>query len=166
MDVGVADCEAISYATIRFVQSWHITRSAGNRNSGQYTKAEIFGPPDSLALERENHFPVIFHADDCPALLLRFVVERLGERADFVSGKGLRGTVGIFAFCVVVEHEQRAARRRPPWSIRASAGRRSSCQRRVRAAADDKWMPSGLPASLSFSSELGFLGEDGWPSLS
>src|SRR5207302_6212615 len=56
-------------------------------------------------LECKNVLPVILHADDCPAVLLRLVIERLCERADFRFGQSLSGTVGVFAFRIVVQDE-------------------------------------------------------------
>jgi hypothetical protein len=58
-------------------------------------------------LECEDPLPVVLHADDCPAVLLRFIIQRLSERADLRVGKSLRRSVGILALGVVVQHQQR-----------------------------------------------------------
>src|SRR6266436_4814344 len=52
-------------------------------------------------LECKNLLPVVFHADDHPAVLLRLVIQRLRERADFRVRQPVSGTVGVFAFRIV-----------------------------------------------------------------
>src|SRR5215510_4164558 len=61
----------------------------------------------SLALERENILPVVLHADDDPAALLRLVVERLGEGANLGVGQPLGRSVAILACRIVVQQEHR-----------------------------------------------------------
>src|SRR5215475_8569490 len=61
----------------------------------------------SLTLEREHLLPVVLHADDDPAALLRLVIERLGEGADPGVGQPLGRSVGILARRIVVQHEHR-----------------------------------------------------------
>ena len=119
-------------------------------------------------LEREDPLPVVLHADDDPALLLRLVVERLREGADLGVGQALaRGRRRTRASRRRAARASRAARRRRPWCTRASAGRRSSCRTpRTGRRPIIRWMPSGLPALLSFSSSLGSLVRNGLPSLS
>ena len=56
-------------------------------------------------LEGENAVPVVLHPDDCPALLVRLVVESLAESPDLGVGQPLRRSVGIFALVVVVQHK-------------------------------------------------------------
>src|SRR5262245_7931452 len=63
-----------------------------------------------FALKRKNHFPIIFHADDGPSVLLRLIIKCLRKRADLCVGQFLSGTVRIFSLCVVVQHEHRQAR--------------------------------------------------------
>src|SRR5262245_652449 len=59
--------------------------------------------------ECKDALPVVLHADHCPALLFRFVVESLCEGADF----GVRQTVGraisIFTIRIVVQKDHRQA---------------------------------------------------------
>src|SRR5208337_4578320 len=57
--------------------------------------------------EREDALPVVLHADDEPAVLLRLVVERLRERADLRVGQPLSRPIGVFAFRVIVQHDHR-----------------------------------------------------------
>jgi hypothetical protein len=57
----------------------------------------------SGVFERKDPLPVVLHADHCPAVLLRFIVKCLGERADLAGGKSLCRAVGVFAFRVVVQ---------------------------------------------------------------
>src|SRR4030095_10968143 len=64
----------------------------------------------SLALERENILPVVLHADDDPAALLRLVVERLREGAALGVGRPLGRSVAILARRIVVQHEHREPR--------------------------------------------------------
>ena len=52
----------------------------------------------------------VLHANDCPAVLLRLVIQRLRERADFGGGQSLSGTVRILSLCIVVQHEHRDPR--------------------------------------------------------
>jgi len=42
---------------------------------------------------------------DGPALILRLVVERLGEGADLGTGEALSGSLGIFALGVVMQQD-------------------------------------------------------------
>ena len=58
-------------------------------------RRNLFEPTHSYALKRENHFPIILHADDNPAVLFRLVIERLGERADFRVGQSLSRAICI-----------------------------------------------------------------------
>jgi hypothetical protein len=44
--------------------------------------------------EGEDAFPIVLHANDRPGILLRLVVERLRERADF--------RVGLCSYCAIV----------------------------------------------------------------
>src|SRR5260370_38102022 len=64
----------------------------------------------SVLLEGEDLFPIVLHADHSPAVLLRFIVEFLGEGADLGLGQPMSGTVGVFAFRIVVQDEHRAPR--------------------------------------------------------
>ena len=51
-------------------------------------------------VKRKDALPVVLHADDGPAILLRLVVQRLRKGADLGVGKSLRRTVGVFALRV------------------------------------------------------------------
>src|SRR6516225_5825774 len=66
-------------------------------------------------IKGKDALPIVLHADDGPAVLLRLVVERLSKGADLRIGKSLRRTVGVFALRVVVEqeHHQPSAVARP-----------------------------------------------------
>src|SRR5215475_2708880 len=47
-----------------------------------------FPPVECLSwLECKNLLPIILHADDCPAIFLRFVIKRLRVRANFRVGQ-------------------------------------------------------------------------------
>src|SRR5439155_10933213 len=61
-------------------------------------------------LECKNLLPITLHADDCPAVLFGFIVERLCERADLRVGQPLSRTVRILSLCIVVQHEHRQTR--------------------------------------------------------
>src|SRR5438128_252869 len=56
-------------------------------------------------IECEDALPVVLHADDGPAFLLRFVIERLREDADLGVRQPLGRTVGVLALRVVVEYQ-------------------------------------------------------------
>ena len=53
-----------------------------------------------LLLERGHAPPFVFHADDGPAVLLRLVVQGVGERADLAVGQSGRRTIRIFAILI------------------------------------------------------------------
>src|SRR5215471_9671598 len=62
-----------------------------------------FPPVECLSwLECKNLLPIIFHADDYPAVLLRFVVQRLGERTDFRVRQALGRAIRVLSLHVVV----------------------------------------------------------------
>src|SRR6266481_1485565 len=67
-------------------------------------------PAHSFVLKRKDYLPIILHADDHPAVLLRLVVERLRERADFRVRQPFSGTVRILSLCIVVQHKHREPR--------------------------------------------------------
>src|SRR5262249_47727044 len=54
-----------------------------------------------FALEGKDAFPVVLHADDRPAVLLRLFVEGKGERADPGVRQPLRRAVGVLALVVL-----------------------------------------------------------------
>ena len=58
-----------------------------------------------LFFKSENAIPVVLHAYDEPAILLCFIVERLGESADFGVRKPQCRTIGVLALCIVMEYE-------------------------------------------------------------
>ena len=58
-----------------------------------------------ILIKRENALPVVLHADYGPAILLRFVMERLSEYSDLRVWKSLGWPVRIFALRVVVQHQ-------------------------------------------------------------
>src|SRR5271157_1004062 len=60
--------------------------------------------------EGKDDFPVVLHADDEPAILLRLVVKRLGEGADLGVRQSLSWAVGILALGVVVQNKHRQPR--------------------------------------------------------
>src|SRR5215467_7002029 len=57
------------------------------------------------AVEAEDSLPVVLHADHDPAVLLGLIEQLLGERADLGIGKAVGWSIGIFAGCIVVQHE-------------------------------------------------------------
>src|SRR5437773_8086135 len=70
----------------------------------------IGGLTDDSFLEGEYLLPVVLHADHCPAVLLRLVIESLRESADLRVRQTLRRAIGIFALRVVVQDEHREPR--------------------------------------------------------
>src|SRR5436305_12771961 len=60
-----------------------------------------------LFLEGEYLLPVVLHADHCPAVLLRLVIESLRESANLRVRQTLRRAIGIFALSVFVQEEHR-----------------------------------------------------------
>src|SRR5438874_13816614 len=63
-----------------------------------------------LFLEGEYLLPVVLHADHCPALLLRLVIESLREGADLRVRQTFRRAVGVLAVRIVVQDEHREPR--------------------------------------------------------
>ena len=121
----------------------------------------IFGPAHSFVLKGKNHLPILLHADDCPAVLLRLVVERLRERADFRVGKPFSGTVRVLPLCVIVQHEQRKPRAVAGLGIFEHllvAGRVAEGD--VRAAADHKMDAFGFAGIVVIEHDLRFLGQE------
>src|SRR5262245_39374521 len=55
------------------------------------------GSRTGLLLEGEDALPVVLHADDRPAPLLRLVVQSLGEGADLRVGQPQGRPVGVLA---------------------------------------------------------------------
>src|SRR5262245_16351777 len=61
-------------------------------------------PPRAvLFLEGKDALPVVLHADGHPSLLLRLVVQRLGEGANLGIRQPLRGAVLVLPFPVIVQ---------------------------------------------------------------
>src|SRR5215813_13414305 len=54
-------------------------------------------------LKGENTIPVVLHTDDEPALLFCLVVQGLCEGADFRVRQAQGRTIGLLAFCIVVQ---------------------------------------------------------------
>ena len=128
----------------------------------QQYQRDFLNPAHSFALKRKDYFPIILHADDCPAILLRLVVKSLGERADFRVGQPVSGTVRIFAFCIVVQDEHRdprAVARLGIFEHLLVAGRVAEGD--VGAAADHKMDAFGLAGIVVIEHELRFFGEEG-----
>ena len=63
----------------------------GKSGAGQRRENLPKGSPplSGLLLKSENAIPVVLHAYDEPAILLCFIVERLGESADLAAGQWL-----------------------------------------------------------------------------
>src|SRR5262245_36088695 len=121
----------------------------------------------SLFLKEENPFPVVLHADNDPALLCRFVVQGLGESADLRVRQPQRRTVRIFSLRIVVKHEHRESFAITGFRVFQHLPVASRvAERGVRPSADHTWMPSGLPALLSFRRSFGSLVRYGRPFLS
>src|SRR6516225_5536946 len=109
-------------------------------------------------IKGKDALPIVLHADDGPAVLLRLVVERLSKGADLRIGKSLRRTVGVFALRVVVEqeHHQPSAVARPRVFEHLPVTGRVA-KRCTRATANLQVNASGLPALLSFKRSFGSL---------
>ena len=61
---------------------------------------------DRGLLGREDRLPVVLHADDGPAILLRLFVQRRREGAEFDVRQSECRTVGVFARRIIVQHQQ------------------------------------------------------------
>src|SRR5215471_10075020 len=115
----------------------------------------------SLALERAHLLPVVLHADDDPATLLRLVIERLGEGADPGVGQPLGRAVAILACRIVVQHEQRepyaGTRLRILQHLPIAA---RVAERRIRPAPDHEVDALGLAGIVVVQQELGLLSQE------
>ena len=80
------------------VESTPVSKTAAEDTGQQRTTGSL--------PEREDAFPVVLRADEGPALLLRLVVQRLGEGADLGVGEPLGRAVSILALRIVVQHER------------------------------------------------------------
>ena len=58
------------------------------------------------ACGREDGLPIVLHADDGPAIFLRLLVKRLREGTQLDVPQSQGRTVGVFAGCIIVQHEQ------------------------------------------------------------
>jgi len=61
---------------------------------------------DGGDLRRKDHLPVVLHAHDGPAVLLRVVFQRGREVTVFHLRQSARGTIGKLTLRIVVQHEQ------------------------------------------------------------
>src|SRR6184192_2630269 len=114
-----------------------------------------------LFLEGEYLLPVVLHADHCPAVLLRLVIESLWESADLRVRQTLRRAIGIFALCVVVQDEHRESRAVAGLGVFQHllvAGGVAKC--RVRAAADHQVDAFGFATVVVVEQQLGVLGQE------
>jgi hypothetical protein len=96
-----------------------------------------------------------------PAVLLRFVVQRLRERADFGVWQSLRRSIGIFARRIVVQDQQRqpgTIARLGVFQHLPVAGR--IAERNDRAAADHHVNALGLTRIVVVQQQLWLLGEN------
>src|SRR5262245_17033589 len=110
--------------------------------------------PVSL-LEREDAFPVVLHTDYRPAVLLRFVVESLSEGADLGVGESLRGTVGVFALRIIMEHQHHQSSAASCTGVLKHllvAGRVSKCS--IRTSADHQVNAFGLASKVVEQNKL------------
>src|SRR5262249_11769760 len=55
--------------------------------------------PCPCPLKGEDAVPVILHADHCPALVLCFIIEPLGEGADLGVRQALSRSIGVLRLC-------------------------------------------------------------------
>ena len=105
---------------------------------------------------------------DVQPSLFRFVIQRLGEHADLRVRQSLRRSVGVLTLSVIMQDQQRQPRAIAGLGVfqhLAVAGRIAERNDRPRAPII-RWMPSGLPALLSFRRSLGSLVRIGLPLLS
>ena len=117
--------------------------------------------------EREDSFSNRLHTNDEPAILLRLVVECLGESADFGVRESFGRAVGILALGVVVQYEHRKRRAVAGFRcIRAFGGPGGVAERGERPAADHQVDALGLSGVVVVEQKLGFLDQDGLPILS
>src|SRR5262249_4584322 len=110
--------------------------------------------------EREDTLPVVLHANDSPAVLLRLVVERLRKGADLRIRKSLRRTVGVFALRVVVQHQHHEPRVAACTGVLKHllvAGRVSKCS--MRTSADHQVNALGLASKVVEQHKLRLLKE-------
>ncbi len=100
-------------ARVRLELNDGVVGTRGYRTLGQYGKSVFsakgrwvfnawVGPARSFSLKRKNRLPIIFHADDSPAILLRLVIKGLRERADFRVRQSLSGAVGVLPLGIIV----------------------------------------------------------------
>src|SRR5262245_39174945 len=118
-------------------------------------------PGARFAFEREDALPVVLHADHIPAVLLRFVIQRLREGADLGHGQPLRRAVGVLPLVVVVQHQHLQPRARAgtgPLQHLAVAGR--VAERRDRPAADHQVNAFRLAGLVVIEQELRLLHQD------
>src|SRR3984893_14998131 len=116
--------------------------------------------------EREYPLPVALHAYDYPAVLLRFVVQRLSKRTDLRDRESLGRSVGIFAYGIVVQHQQRqpgAVAGLGVFQHLPVAGR--VAERDDRVATDHHMNAFRLARIIVVQKELGLLGEERFAGL-
>src|SRR5882757_1917491 len=134
---------------------------AGNKTLGLYAEQKRFGTLHSLALKGKDRLPIVLHADDRPAVLHRLVIERLRERPDFRVGQPFSGTVGVFAFGIVVQDEHRESGTAAGLSVfehlLVAAGIAKS---RVRPAADHQVNAFGFAGIVIVEQHFRFLGQE------
>src|SRR4029078_13271029 len=107
------------------------------------------------AFEPEDALPVLLHADHGPAVLLRFVVERLGKCADLGVRQPRGWAVSIFTRRIVVEDkhfEVRAVAGCGVFEHLAVAG--GVAERGMRALADHEVNALGLAGIVVIKEEL------------
>lgn len=116
--------------------------------------------PLRAIVKSENALPITLHADDDSALFSRLVVQRLGEGADFGVGQAERRAIGVFALCVVVQHQHREPRAVAGLGIFQHlpvAGR--VAERGIGPAPDHQMDALRLAGVVVVQQQLGFLGK-------
>src|SRR4029077_8307138 len=119
------------------------------------------GPARSFVFKRKDYLPIVLHADDSPAVLLRLIVKGLRERADLRIGQARGRAVGVFAFRVVVKHQHAKSRTAAGFGVFEHlliAGR--VAKRRIGTAADHQVNALGFAGVIVIQKHLRLLGQE------
>src|SRR5215813_10658746 len=136
-----------------------LTTSPPSSNANPFLLLSPGSATDSV--RRKDVLPVVLHADHHPAVLLRLVIERLGEGADLGVGQASGRAVGVLTRGVVVQqqhHQPRAGSGVGPFQHFAVAGRVAECHGRP--AADHEVNPLRLAGVVVVEQELRLLGQE------
>src|SRR5262249_35210151 len=72
--------------------------------------SHLFECTRACPLKGEDAVPIVLHANHYPTLVLRLVMERLGERTDLGVWQSLCRAVGVLALGIIMQHEHREPR--------------------------------------------------------